>query len=184
MVHKDIVCARSPLFEAACKKGWSEGQEGIVRLPEHTLNSFKLFAHWIYSDKIKLDLIPDPNENAEVAYFMDAWNLGDFLGATEFQNQVADSAIKIVRARPHIQPHPETMQKAPSGSPMFRLMVDQVAHFANGAYVEEFGSTWPIEFLLAVTKVLYNRNDRPNFNPLQQSKCYYHLHPEGTTKCA
>lgn len=160
-----------------------EGQEGVVRLPEQTSDSFKLFAHWIYSNKIELDIIPDLAENADTAYLMDAWRLGDFIGATEFKNQVVDSAIRRIRARPHLQPHHDTMQKAPPGSPMFRLMADQLAFFASAAYLEKTGALWPKNFLLAVTRVLYDRNVRPYFNPLQQSKCYYHEHPKGTPTC-
>ena len=184
LLHRDIVCAKSPFLEAACKKGWSEGSEGVVRLPKQRESAFKIFAHWIYSNTVDLEVIPERTSNSHVIHLVEAWILGDFLGCIGFCNDTMDSTIQEIRALPQVLLHHANMKDIPLNSNIGRLMVDHVAWCGTANYLQKYGSLWPKDFLLAVTKVFYNQSDRPNFEPTQQSKCYYHQHPEGTTKCA
>lgn len=180
-VHKDIVCAKSPFFETACKKEWSEGKEGIVRLEQHRPDAFKLFVHWIYSSTIDLEIIPE-RIAAEVAYLVEAWALSDFLGCPDFCNRLVDFLLGSALSRSSM-PHPNTVNKTPSGSIIRRLMVDLVAHRVSPGNFERAVPAWSQEVLVEVTKVFAHRFLRPNFDPRQQNKCYYHQHPEGTPKC-
>lgn len=42
-VHKDMLCAKSRFFRAACSKRWASGVEKVVRQPEGTAEDFQIY---------------------------------------------------------------------------------------------------------------------------------------------
>lgn len=140
VVHEDIVRIKSPFFEAACKKYWPEGKEGVVKLPEHPTHVFKLFAHWMYSNTIDIDIIDARAVGGRMACLADAWILGDFLGCFEFCNTVADSAIQGMGRHRCAMPHWESVKKVALDSPYGRLLVDHMAFHGSASYSEKYGS--------------------------------------------
>lgn len=52
VVHKDVVCASSKFFKAACSTRWKEGQEKVVRLPTVKPAVFEMYMDWLYFGKI------------------------------------------------------------------------------------------------------------------------------------
>jgi hypothetical protein len=55
-VHKDIICNKSPFFDAACKQEWQEGQ-GIVPLQSIDEDIFRLYIHWVYSGTVDVEAV-------------------------------------------------------------------------------------------------------------------------------
>lgn len=52
IIHKDIICPRSTLFEAACSERWSKAKTPI-KLPEEDADVFNIYVYCIYKDKIE-----------------------------------------------------------------------------------------------------------------------------------
>jgi len=51
VVYKDLICASSKFFKAACSKRWTEGQEKLIRLPEVEPKNFQGYVAWLCSGK-------------------------------------------------------------------------------------------------------------------------------------
>lgn len=62
VVHKNMICAKSPYFEAACKESWrgADDADGAIRLRYIELIIFKIYVHWVYSSRVDLAVI-DPH---------------------------------------------------------------------------------------------------------------------------
>lgn len=54
LVHKDIICAKSKFFAAACSERWVEGKEKQVRLPEVDPTVFESHLSWVYSTSLNI----------------------------------------------------------------------------------------------------------------------------------
>ncbi|KAJ8061701.1 hypothetical protein OCU04_009501 [Sclerotinia nivalis] len=52
LVHKNLLCAASPFFEAACKPEWQTGDKFIIKLPEDNAGLIKVLVSWVYRQEI------------------------------------------------------------------------------------------------------------------------------------
>jgi hypothetical protein len=58
-VYKDIICASSKFFKAACSERWVEGKEKKVLLPEVEPKFFQSYVAWLYSGNYQLQASKD-----------------------------------------------------------------------------------------------------------------------------
>ncbi|KAN0098740.1 hypothetical protein V8E51_014403 [Hyaloscypha variabilis] len=56
-VHKSILCATSPFFEAVCKPEWMKPEDKVIRLPEDDPEVIRLLVYWAYHGEICLPLL-------------------------------------------------------------------------------------------------------------------------------
>lgn len=52
IIHKDLLCAASPFFEAGCKPVWQDGAECAMELPEDDPEYFASLAYWVYNNEV------------------------------------------------------------------------------------------------------------------------------------
>jgi hypothetical protein len=52
IVHKKILCAYSPFFEAACKPEWMKPEDRVIKLPEDDPETIKAVVYWMYNNDI------------------------------------------------------------------------------------------------------------------------------------
>ncbi|TEY32386.1 hypothetical protein BOTCAL_0738g00040 [Botryotinia calthae] len=52
LVHKDILCAASPVSEASFKPVWQEGVDATMKLPDDDPRYFAPLVYWIYNNEI------------------------------------------------------------------------------------------------------------------------------------
>ncbi|TGO30185.1 hypothetical protein BPAE_0007g00620 [Botrytis paeoniae] len=52
VVHKDILCAASPFFEAGFKPVWQKGGDATMELPEDDPRYLAPLVYWIYNNEI------------------------------------------------------------------------------------------------------------------------------------
>lgn len=51
-VHKNIICAASSFFEAACKPEWMKPEDRVIKLPEDDPKIIQMIIYWAYHDTI------------------------------------------------------------------------------------------------------------------------------------
>ena len=52
LVHKDVLCAASPVFESACKIEWEKAEDRVIRLKEYDPRIVEILVTWMYNDEI------------------------------------------------------------------------------------------------------------------------------------
>ncbi|OJD38061.1 btb poz domain containing protein [Diplodia corticola] len=125
LVHRKLICAFSPFFNAACRGPWKEHREGIVTLPEEDPATFELYVKWLYTGELvdcsspttedeDADNTADPqgqerkrtvegdpfaNDQFNTVYTIlaCAYFLGDVLLDHTFKNAVIDALIRRVK---------------------------------------------------------------------------------------
>jgi hypothetical protein len=53
MVHKEVACLNCPVFAAAFKSDFVEGQTQTYKLEDITVDAFQYVVYWFYSQKLK-----------------------------------------------------------------------------------------------------------------------------------
>lgn len=155
IVHKDLICKASTFFAAACSKEWTEGQTGIIKLPEHSADHFRYYFDWVYSawlDPKKLELEPcghtimeDEGATPEVAELKKKWYrsitlceilchlsiLADFLGDTSCKAFCMKLLLRPVLPFPNprlsLQMVVFIAENSTPESGLFRWMIDELA---------------------------------------------------------
>ncbi|KAK3658478.1 hypothetical protein LTR56_001889 [Elasticomyces elasticus] len=64
IVHQDTISQKSDFLTAACKHDWIN-EAKTVPVPEIEPCTFKLYAHWAYTDGIDLDILDDDEEHKD-----------------------------------------------------------------------------------------------------------------------
>jgi hypothetical protein len=83
-VHKDMICAKSKFFRAACSERWPTGREIIVRLPAGTPEDFQIYVEWVYTSRINIDIEDIEELQAKLT---DMYILGDLVD--DYQLRIA-----------------------------------------------------------------------------------------------
>lgn len=82
-IHKNLICASSKFFQAACSKRWAEGRAKEVHLDEVKTETFRAYIVWVYAGNITANKSKqsDPEEAAldEFAETVDLYLLGEYL---------------------------------------------------------------------------------------------------------
>ncbi|GAB7324627.1 hypothetical protein MBLNU13_g08512t1 [Cladosporium sp. NU13] len=86
VVHKDVICATSKFFKAACSASWKEGQEGIVRLPTVKPSVFEMYVDWLYFSEIASKVT-----GSLTGPLIDLFLLGDMVDDRNLRNKVMDA---------------------------------------------------------------------------------------------
>lgn len=88
-VYKDLVCAKSKFFIAACSEHWIEGEEKKVKLPNVSPAVFQRYLSRVYSCDLEW-VYPDNHEEADVwklfeeaSMLIDLYILGDSLDSLD-----------------------------------------------------------------------------------------------------
>jgi hypothetical protein len=128
VVYKDVICASSKFFEAACSKRWIEGQKKQVRLPEVEPEHFQSYLAWLCSGKHPPPASKsDPHDviDAELDVAVELYLLGDILDDIRFRNKMMESLVCNDRGR---VPHTDTLRKVwkrtPPASPLRKMYVE------------------------------------------------------------
>jgi len=153
--HKDMLCAKSKFFKAACSKVWASGREKIVRQPEGAPEDFQIYVEWVYTSKISLDT--DDLDEQQVR-LMDLYILADVIDDYQLRN--ATMKRLIANARMGIKNFPrEQLLKVyaatMAGSPLRRFIVNWALTTFDRDKIESYIAHEPAEFVqeLAVAAV-------------------------------
>jgi len=105
-IHKKVLCAYSPFFEAACKPEWMKPEEKVINLPEDNPEAIKAMVYWMYYNRICI-----PKSQVQMAFELEsespeglftAWGLlvrlyilGDKYQMPRLKNDSIDALIRI-----------------------------------------------------------------------------------------
>jgi hypothetical protein len=95
-VYKDIICASSKFFKAACSERWIEGKEKKVRLPEVKPSVFQGYIAWLCSGHYQMQASRgDPLDviNATTTAMIEMYILGDVLDDIRFRNKMMERLV-------------------------------------------------------------------------------------------
>lgn len=92
--HKDMLCAKSKFFKAACSKVWASGREKVVRQPEGAPEDFQIYVEWVYTSKLSLDADGIEKQQARL---MDLYILGDSIDNYQLRNATMKRLIANTR---------------------------------------------------------------------------------------
>ena len=159
-VHKDLICASSRFFKAACNRKSVEGMEDVVHLPNDDPETFELLLQWLYMERVA-----EPGKAALVGWHETAslYTLAVKLQILELQDAVVDlwihkatDAIEIP-----IEEVPYVYRTTLEHAPLRQLLVEMVACGGGLESLCQVTDELPREFLvdLAVRLMQLRRND-------------------------
>ena len=95
-VHKNLICAKSPFFQACLNSvsGFREASENVVILPDDDLEAFAQVLKWAYPSTVTTPAITD-NDPAQsltaVNLLLNTYMLADKLCMEDLQNKLLDA---------------------------------------------------------------------------------------------
>ena len=206
-VHKDIICLRSPFFEAACSERWSKsGQSSAIELPEDDPEVFNTYLSNLYgcsgvlSEEIRGQEVKEGADHIKViqlqlvAIYVLADKLGDVLSANQIIAELIGycepdccglmprAAVKVAETTVH-------------PSPLLNLAIDYYVHCANETQVGAVLDSKPVpdafigDVLREKTRLqMENKDDevsdvfKDNF--AHENWCRYHQHDAMSPYCS
>lgn len=165
MVHRDIISAKSPFFEAACSKRWKEGLEKTIRMPEAESEVFRAYITWIYSNNIDVARVETTNKRAldDQKLLMSLYIFGDFAGDRPLCREsirLLVSLSKIWRVvfttRPFLA---KVWASTMPSSPSRKVVVDRIILFLNAENVASHIDRHPAEVAREIAMALMRQRD-------------------------
>ncbi|KAF7876914.1 uncharacterized protein EAF02_008134 [Botrytis sinoallii] len=90
IVHKDILCAASPVFEAGLKPEWQKGGDATMELPEDDPIYFASLVYWIYNNEI---VYPHDYTGIPMIGLAGVYHLAEKYQMPRLQNDLIDSFV-------------------------------------------------------------------------------------------
>lgn len=169
-------------MQAACRNGWKEGEEKLVRLPELSPYSFTVYLHWLYTGKIgfddddgdiefdppfkaeqEADLRPGDTVDDHGYYdFFCAYVIGDFLQDTSLANHAMTECVQLRSENDQIEGNPIpgprqitwAWNNTPPQSRLRQWIVDAVATTTEPNMFSEHASKYPAECVQELAKAM------------------------------
>ncbi|TVY41601.1 hypothetical protein LOCC1_G007767 [Lachnellula occidentalis] len=171
LIHKEIACQASPVFEKAFNSNFEEGQTQTYKLEDVEPDTFRFFSKWMYSQKLSLlehDIdtvyaraMGEDDQHSEKCVMQDyllaeLWILGDRLFMKSLQNYVMQDMVATGHACGSMDYAclPIIYRNTLTGSPLRRLVVDQYAW--GSVPLSARATTYPPEMLLELAELYYN----------------------------
>jgi hypothetical protein len=166
-VHKDVICAKSGFFRAACSTRWREGLERLIRLPEVQPNIFQAYVDWTYTGKLRLGaaatftIAKEPSCRGIVELYL----LGDVLDNVELRNK----AMKLLSAHVTVYPQPsfQTIDRiwknTPTNSVLRNWVVDFTILGSSREYFAKHAEDYPADFMSRVATRLLQQTEKDNW---------------------
>lgn len=124
-VHKGLVCAASPYFNAALNNtNFKEGREGAVHLEEDDVEVFKSFLCWLYTR----DITPHADEEGYVLGLIKLFVFADARGVRALKIALIDALFDAIAQKWTLPVNfiPYVYENTPDNSGLRKLMVDMV----------------------------------------------------------
>ena len=161
IVHRELICAKSKFFKAACSKRWLEGKEKQVKLPDVDPPVFQSYLSWVYSTTLNIAALTDQDtdktvsENSRVvAKYVELYLLGDVLDDVRLRNKVLQTLVLDTETMPRLETVQRVWKKTPHNSPIRRMIVECAAWRVNRPYLQSKLTEYPEDFVQRVAAIL------------------------------
>ena len=149
-VHKDVVCAKSQFFHAACSARWSKGGERVVRLPDVEPREFQMYVDWSYTSKLVVE--DDESISDRGMGLARIYLLGDVLDDVKLRNEAARLLSAVVIKHGDLPPRLVRLiwENTPTSSLLRKWIVDTTVLLMDRAYFAQIAAHYPAEFMLEI----------------------------------
>lgn len=160
-VHKEVICANSKFFRAACSERWIEGKEKKIKLPDVEASLFRCYLVWVYGAKIDVERFT--NEEIDnlsggvgvlVAKYLELYILGDVLDDVRLRNKVLQTLVLDTKTALYPQTVARVWEKTPDNSPVRRMFVDRAVLRTSCKYFSAYMTEYPESFVQQVAVAL------------------------------
>lgn len=161
-IHKDLVCASSKFFKAACSKRWAEGRAKEVRLDEVKPETFQAYVVWVYAERITANRSTQGDAKAaaldEFTEMVDLYLLGEYLDDIRLRNAamkalITNGKLWVIQLLPNLIDHiwtstlPDSMLRKMIVDATISRGLDPIS--ASG--FEQYSADYPKDFLRCIT---------------------------------
>ncbi|KAK5137755.1 hypothetical protein LTR08_007327 [Meristemomyces frigidus] len=195
MCHKAIICSHSKFFRAACSKGFKEGEEKLVRLPEVDADVFPRYLQWAYSGEVVVasaeEVATDRGMRLDLVQL---YILAEYLADALLRNAITD-LLRTVYTVAETGPGAAvlclayqttsdkcTLQKLMLG---WHLGTSGIKYNVLGEWYDDHGQSLPVAFYMGMTiamaKMIAQGAKAPAF--ADAHKCAFHEHDEEVPAC-
>jgi hypothetical protein len=161
IVHRDVICARSKFFRAACSERWLRGKEKRVTLPDVEPSAFQSYLGWVYSGQLEVSSVSseaiDANVKAadrELAKHVSLYMLGDVIDDVRLRNKAMQGLVKDTGRIPLAHLATSIWEKTPANSPIRKMIVDRATLRTPRAFLTQNLSTYPVDFIVQLANSL------------------------------
>jgi hypothetical protein len=172
-IHKDVVCAKSGFFCAACSTAWTEGREKVVRLPEVEPEVFRVYVDWAYTDALvfEADSSLKPANETSSRGIVNIYLLGDVLDDVRLRNKAMELLnTHAISGRP---PNTVTINYiwdiTPTKSRLRKWIVDvTITGLSRESFVQH-GADYPAELVFQLATTLLQQTKTLSTKELEKS---------------
>ncbi|KAK4555426.1 hypothetical protein LTR86_007723 [Recurvomyces mirabilis] len=193
-IHKDIVCAKSDFFAAACTGTWRESTDGVVRLPTVEADIVKLYVHWCYANDIEVDVLEavqmpsdklvghrDSRRRSTTQALISLYVAANMLLDDHLKDCIMDEMIRLGSEKSFLFVSgsvQEVLDTLGTDSKIYIFIVDYIA--ARGLHRKSLAGglvTFPPRFLAEVVVRMSEVSGKvkTNLEPGSGTVCRYHL---------
>jgi hypothetical protein len=161
IVHKEIACRHSGVFDAAFNSEFIEGQTQTYRLEDTSEEVFRMLVQWMYGKQLDLislegKVVIVKEDLTQDMHLAELWVLADRLGMPWLQNRILDH-IDHIRRQTNSMPTATfhyVYDNTASGSPLRKYFVWICAMDLNPAVFTEVMDQFPKSMLASIAKYL------------------------------
>ena len=182
-LHKCLAIKESAFFEKAFSNDWKESEENKITLPNHHAEHFQIFTSWLYTRRVftyQAKLYFGKEGSDEWDLLANAWALGAYLQATDFQDTIADAMLeKVMQGSISAQTvHQTIYANSVAGTPIRKLVVDMTVERWDVAMLEaqSNNAAWSDFFRDLSIALLKNKSPTRQESTVLKKSCDYHMH--------
>jgi hypothetical protein len=200
-VHRQLLCDNSPFFKSAITQNWEESKTGIINMPDDDVETFGLYASWLYGVWPFSKLCTKHTESVTtetskcLAWETEKWllgkayTLGDKILDRDFCDFVTDSMlvhVKVTGAAPG-EWYFKIFECSSANAPVRDILTDLYAYAATNNWFKDDTAIYSREAWKAIAQAILNGRTEslcPEQAPWHTGlTCKYHWHAKDGTPC-
>lgn len=165
-VHKDLMCAKSKFFAAACSERWMDGKSKVVRLPESEAQVFQIYMAWLFTgnaavEGIKNTITEDEFSDANEQHtLIELYLLAQYLDDIKLRNQRVSVLIKrslVWKTMPYLTDLKVVWDSTTPGCLLRKMFVDKAVSALSRNHTVEGMTAYPAGLIVELAVALMQR---------------------------
>ncbi|KAM0704432.1 hypothetical protein Q7P35_008666 [Cladosporium inversicolor] len=149
-VHKDVICATSKFFRAACSTRWLKIGERFIRLPDIQPSDFRVYVHWSYRGNLVVE--EDATKADRGMNLARIYIVGDVLDDMKLRNSATRLLNAMIIAQGFLGPRVIRLiwANTTTSSSLRRWTVETAILAVNRRDFEKNAARYPADFMSAM----------------------------------